>query len=237
MSEARSRIETDRLLERKAQLDSRIAADPALAERMRRLQAWQAQRLERTYADLRAGAVTAAAVGFFLSDLYGPQDFARRDTELTRAWGALRRTLPLSALEILILAIELEVLSEELDLAMAERLAPGPVTAASYARAYREVARPAARRRQIELILEVGGRLDRAVRIPLVGVALRAARTPERILGFGTMQDFIERGFGAFAGMPSAEPLLAAIREREIAFMKSQLGEAPGDAAAADGAV
>lgn len=233
MSEAHSRIETDRMLERKAQLESRIAADAALAARMRRLQAWQALRLERTYADLRTDALTAPAVGFFLSDLYGPHDFARRDAQLARAWSVLRRTLPLAALEVLMLAIELEVLSEELDLAMAERLPPGPVTAAAYAQAYREVGRREARRRQIELILDIGGRLDRAVRVPLVGVALRAARTPARIMGFGSLQDFIERGFGAFARMSSAAPLLAAIRERETAFMKALLGEAPGDEAAA----
>lgn len=235
MSETHSRIETDRLLERKRRLESRIAADPALAARMRQLRAWQALRLERTYADLRASASSAAVVSFFLSDLYGPQDFSRRDADLSRAWGVLRRTLPRSALEIMILAIELEVLSEELDLAMAQRLRQGPLTAASYAQAFREVGQPEARWRQIGLILDIGERLDRVVRIPLVGVALRAARTPARIMGFGSLQDFIERGFGAFAGMPSAAPLLAAIRERETTFVKALLEEAPGNVSAADG--
>lgn len=239
MSAERLRAQIDRLLERKSQLQSRLAADSGLAARLRWLQVWQALRLERTYADLRADALTARAMSFFLSDLYGPQDFTRRDTDLTRALGVLRHTLPPSTLQILVSAIELEVLSKELDVEMAVRLPPAAVTDASYAHVYQEVGRPEARRRQIELVLQVGEQLDRAVRIPLVGLALRAARTPARIMGFGALQDFIERGFAAFAGMPSAAPLLEAIRERENAFMASLLGKSSRaeKAAGVDGGV
>lgn len=230
MIDVRTLGEADRLLERKARLTSRLAARPALAARMRELRVWQAERLARTYADLRADPQSAPAVGFFLSDLYGPRDFTRRDEQLMRAWDVLRHTLPPSTLKILTLAIELEVLSEELDLAMAERLPSGEITAESYALAYRAGGRPEARRRQIELALEIGRRLARTVRIPLVGLALRGARTPARVAGFGLLQDFLERGFAAFRRMPSAAPLLEAIGDRESAFMSSMLGEAAGEA-------
>ena len=235
MSHAGARAGTARLLERKAQLDSRLAAQPQLVERLRELRSWQAQRLQRTYADQRADPRRAAAMGFFLSDLYGPQDFSRRDRELTEASAVLWRTLPPSALKLLELAIELEVLSEDLDLAVSECLAAGPISAETYAQAYRAVGRPEARRRQIELILEIGARLGRTVRIPLIGLALRAARAPARIAGFGALQDFLERGFAAFRRMPGAAPLLEAIRDRETAFMTSLLGEVPRGAAPALG--
>ncbi len=236
MIDVLSRKETDRLLERKARLSAWLAARPQLAARLRVLRTWQAERLARTYADLRADPQGEGAVDFFLTDLYGPRDFTRRDAELRRAWGVLRRTLPPFMRAVLALAIELEVLSEELDLDVARHLPPGQITPESYARAYRAAGRPEARRRQIELTLEVGRRLARAVRMPLVGRALRAARTPARMAGFGLLQDFLERGFAAFARMPSAAPLLAAIRERETAFMSSLLAGTPGDpVAAADG--
>lgn len=223
--------EAGQLLERKARLTSRIAARPELAERLRTLRAWQAGRLARTYADLRADPRSAQAVEFFLSDLYGPQDFTRRDAQLTRAWRVLRRTLPAVTLKILTLAIELEVLSEELDLEVVQRLPPGEITAESYARAYRAAGRPEARRRQIELTVDIGERLGRAVHIPLVGVALRAARAPARMAGFGLLQDFLERGFAAFARMPGATPLLKTIGDRETAFMTSILANTGGETA------
>ena len=230
-----SAAEAGQVLGHKAQLAARLAAEPALGARLKELRAWQAARLERTYADQRADPRTARAMEFFLSDLYGPRDFTQRDADLARAWGVLRRTLPRSALQALLLAIELDALSEELDLAVAERLPAGPVTAESYAHAYREVGRPEARRRQIALILDIGERLDRAVRTPFVGLALRAARAPARFMGFGALQDFIERGFAAFADMPSAAPLLETIGEREGAFMTSLFAQArPAPAAAID---
>ncbi len=235
MSDAGARAGIDRLLERKAQLDSRLAAQPPLAERLRELRSWQAQRLARTYADQRADPRRAAAMGFFLSDLYGPQDFSRRDRDLSQAAAVLRHTLPPSARKLLELAMELAVLSEDLDLAMTGYLPAGPISAETYAQAYRAVGRPEARRRQIELILEIGARLGRTVRIPLIGLALRAARAPARIAGLGALQDFFERGFAAFRRMPSAAPLLDAVRDRETAFMTSLLGEAPSSAAPALG--
>ena len=235
MSDTGARAGTGRLLERKAQLDSRLAAQPSLAERLRELRSWQAQRLERTYADQRADPRRAAAIGFFLSDLYGPQDFSRRDRDLAKASAVLRHTLPPSALKLLELALELEVLSEDLDLAMIEHLPAGQIRAETYAQAYRAVGRPEARRRQIELILEIGARLGRTVRIPLIGLALRAARAPARLAGFGALQDFFERGFAAFRSMSSAAPLLEAVRVRETAYMTSLLGELARAAVAAVG--
>ena len=232
MIDVRSREETDRLLERRAQLGSRLTARPQLAARLRELRAWQAERLARTYEDLSADPQSGRAVGFFLSDLYGPQEFARRDAELARAWGVLRRTLPPFTLEVLALAIELQVLSEELDFEVAQQLPPGAITAESYACAYRAAGRPEARRRQIELTVEVGRRLARAVRMPLVGLALRAARAPAHMAGFGLLQDFLERGFAAFARMASAAPLLDAIGDRETAFMVSLLAQGPGGSVA-----
>ena len=235
MIDVRSRGETDRLLEHRARLGSRLTARPELAARLRELRAWQAERLARTYADLSADPQSGRAVGFFLSDIYGPQDFTRRDAELMRAWGVLRRTLPPVTLEVLTLAIELQMLSEELDLEVAQHLPPGAIAAESYACAYRAAGRPEARRRQIELTVEVGRRLARAVRMPLVGLVLRAARMPAHMAGFGLLQDFLERGFAAFARMPSAAPLLDAIRDRETAFMSSLFAEAPAGAAATSG--
>lgn len=219
MSRASDYEELDALLERKNELARRAAA-ARVSRLLRELRAWQGARLARTYADMRADPLAADAVRFFLSDLYGPQDLIRRDQDLARAWRLLKRALPPRALQVLSLAMELDVLSAQLDLEMAERLPPGQLTEEAYALAYRAVARPEDRRRQIELVVEVGRVLARAVRMPLVALALRAMHGPAHMAGFGALQDFLERGFAAFRKLPDPDGFLAMIERRETRLMR-----------------
>jgi hypothetical protein len=224
----------DALLARKRSLESQAGAAPERAARLRELRDWQAARLARTYEDLQREPRYALAVDFFLSDLYGSQDFRRRDQDLGRAWRLLRRALPAAALDLLGQAIELEVLSSELDQEMVAALGARGLTNATYAAAYRAVGRADARTRQIELVTLIGAGLDRIVRHGWIGVALRLAHGPAHAAGFGVLQDFLERGFAAFRSMRGAERLLEAIRAREIALMQALY--AGGDAARGAGA-
>lgn len=211
--------ELDRLLERKSGLARRAAAGPA-AQRLQELRAWQAARLAQTYADLSQDPLAGDALDFFLSDLYGPQDLSRRDRDVARAWRLLRRALPPRMLEVLSMAIELDVLTAELDLEMAERLPPGPLTGKSYSETYRAVGRPESRRRQIGLVVEIGRTLAGAVRAPLVALALRAAHGPAHLAGFGALQDFLERGHAAFHRLNDPGRLLTTIEQRELRIMQ-----------------
>ena len=222
-----------RLMERKSALAGE-AATPPIADRLQSVRAWQALRLARTYADLRRDPLAEDALDFFLSDLYGPRDFGRRDREVARAWRLLSRALPVRMLQVLAMAIELDVLSTELDLEMARRVPAGPLTAKAYAQAYRAVARPDARKRQIALTVAIGTALVRATASPLVGVALRAAHGPAHVAGFGALQDFLERGCGAFRKLPHPTRLLAAIEARESQLMQILLagGTISGDPSA-----
>lgn len=217
------RDELDLLLERKR----RVAATPrrtaAFAAALQALRAWQARRLADTYRDFRDDPSCAPALQYFLSDLYGPGEFAARDRDLARAWVYLRRTLPPAMLEILRQAIELDVLTLELDHAMVRGLAGSTVDAATYAAAYRAVGDVPARSRQIDLIVGIGTDLSRVVRHRWLGPLLQAAHVPAHAAGFGVLQDFLERGYAAFRGMQDAGRLLATIRERETGFMRRLL--------------
>jgi hypothetical protein len=209
------------LLTRKRLLDARSAADPTIAARLQELRAWQASRLARTYADLRGDPRYAAAAEFFLSDVYGSNNIARRDADLERAWRYLKGALPPSALTILGQAVTLQVLSEELDLAMAELLPAGPLNGSSYASVYRQVGGVDQRRRQIDLLIAVGTDLDRIVNHAWIGVALRAAHLPAHAAGCGVLQDFLEHGAAAFRRMKGAREFLAEIRRRETQLMEA----------------
>jgi len=226
---ARDRLEE--LLARKRGLEASSCQAADFVARLRELQNWQAARLARTYRDFHDDPRYSPAVEFFLSDLYGPQEFGHRDRNLARAWRHLKRALPAAAMKVLGQAIEIDVLTLELDHAMVRALGASAVTDATYAAAYRAVDDQASRTRQIDLIISVGEDLDRIVRRVWLGPLLKAAHVPAHAAGFGALQDFLERGYDAFRRMRGAEGLLKVIRERETRFMQSMLGSqeyAPG---------
>lgn len=218
---SRSADDLERLLTRKHELVYGGESNPALEARLKDLRNWQATRLARTYADIRKNARYAAAVEFFLSDLYGVHDFAARDEELRRAWRYFRRSLPEAPRRALARAVELDVLTEELDRAMAAALSSRTLDEQGYAAAYRKVGQRPSRERQIDLVIEAGRDLDRAVRHAWVRPLLAATHAPAHAAGFGVLQDFIERGYRAFKAMAGAEEFLATLRERETAVMEA----------------
>jgi hypothetical protein len=210
-------------LSRLQSCNSECAGDPALAQRMASLAAWQVRRLHATYADLEATPRYAAAMQFFETDLYGGADFARRDADLLRVVPAMKRLLPANVLATVASALELDALSQELDRAMVDALpqARERFHVADYCAAYRRVGRHDKRERQIELIGVVGGALDRYVQKPLLRSALRMMRKPAHIAGLAALQDFLERGFSAFAQMHGAAAFLATIERRETALYEA----------------
>lgn len=210
----------DELLARKGLLDA-SASQADFVARLRELRAWQNARLASTYRDFRADPRYAPAVEFFLNDLYGPREVSAPERDLGRAWRYLKRALPAAAMEVLGQAIELDVLTRELDHAVVRALPPGAVTEGTYAAAYRTADDRTSRTRQIALTAGIGEKLSRVVRRVWVGPLLQAAHLPAHAAGFGALQDFLERGYAAFRDMPEPERLVRAIAERETNFMRS----------------
>lgn len=211
-------------LEALRQLRGSGAKAPA---RLKELKVWQAERLDRTYHDLAKADRYREATAFFLDDLYGPKDFSGRDEAMLRIQPVMVRLLPESAVETAALAIEVDALSESLDRKLAKALPPGPITEESYAEAYRESSTPAERERQIELVEEVGRRLDDLVSKPAVFQMLKMMRIPARLAGLSDLQSFLERGFEAFRTMGGAKEFLATIAQRERRIAKRIFSASP----------
>jgi len=219
--------ELRRLLERNATLRQVFADSPPARARLAELQEWQSRRLLRSHADLRASPRYRSAVEFFFNELYSGGDPRGRDRDLQRVQHVMERLLPGEALRALMLAIELEIVSQELDAEVVRALPGGPITVETYAAAYRAAGRRADRERQIELLGLIGGYLDRVVRKPVVRALVRLARGPAHAAGFGTLQEFLERGLDAFEAMHGAGEFLATIREREVRAMERVFAGTP----------
>jgi hypothetical protein len=209
-----------RLLQRNAELRDVFAADPAAAARLAELQKWQSSRLLQSHADLRANPRYRQAVEFFFNELYNGGDPRGRDRDVMRVQRVMEKLLPREALAALCLAVELEVLSQELDVDVVRELPAGPIAAETYAEGYRRAGRRPDRERQIELLGVIGSYLDRVVRKPVIRGLVRFARGPAHAAGFGTLQEFLERGLDAFETMHGADEFLANIRDRELRAME-----------------
>lgn len=213
----------ERLLEARKLRES-ARSNKQLAARRLILREWQAARLARTHAQLLSSPRYCRAAEFFLSDLYGATDFSGRDADLVKVLPLMTSVLPLSGLRTVVLAAELDALSERLDAAMVAALGSkleGPIGDVDYAAAYRKVACRAERERQLKLIEGIGEALDALSRKPLLRATLKMMHGPAHLAGLGSLHEFLARGFEAFHAMGRADEFLESIVGRERAILKA----------------
>jgi hypothetical protein len=202
-------------LERVAALRTERVANASLAQRVAAIKRYQYLRFGRDYASLIESARYGAAARFFLSDLYGPEDFADRDAQFGRVASAMARALPGEIMHTVAHLAELHALSEELDQRMARALLTDEVDDRSYRAAWLTVDRREQRERQLDLLLKVGRALERHARTPLLAATLRLMRGPANAAGLSQLQSFLERGLSAFTSMGGAEEFLQIIDRNE----------------------
>jgi hypothetical protein len=205
-----------------AQLRAARQADPALAERVLAVKTYQARRFKQTYTDLLASPRYRGAAQFFLDELYGPQEFAERDTQFARVVPALVRLFPHEVVRTVEQLGALHALSESLDDATASHLqtdqAAAPLDAAAYVLAWQGAGMPSAREQQIALTQAIGQALDGFTRSRLMRTSLRLMRGPAQAAGLASLQRFLEAGFDAFGAMKGADDFLRWVGERERAL-------------------
>lgn len=193
---------------------------PDIGAAVTRLKRFQARRFEGTYADLLASGAYAAAVRFFLQELYSDRDYAERDAQFARIAGAVERLFPRDVAETAAGLAKLHALTESLDHALARALPPHDADEVpGYVSAWRAVGRRADRERQLETVMAIGSEMARLTRLPGLRLMLKMMRAPASAAGLGSLQRFLETGFETFAAVArlrgGAERFLDTIRERE----------------------
>jgi hypothetical protein len=199
-------------------------ADAGLASGLPLLRTWQSDRLSATYEDLLANKRYQPATAFFLSDLYGPNDFSRRDDDIERIFSTLVKLLPDYLICTAAYASELNALSAELDFALlgvlfGELDVRDTITGEAYAEAYRRCDNYDLRKHQIGLFRILGEDLNAIVFKPFIYNTVRMLKIPARFAGFSTLQDFLDRGFKAFHHMQGADEFLDTIVTRETRIL------------------
>jgi hypothetical protein len=191
------------------------AREPELLLRVTAIKRFQHARFANTYRDLLVQPGYGAAVQFFLDDLYGPGDFAERDTQFARIVPALIRIFPVELVETVRAVSELHAISESLDSRMAAQIDHLPVDDDRYGRAWRATGEARLREQQVQLTLDVGAELARHTRKPLLAHSLRVMRAPAKLAGLGDLHRFLQRGFETFGALPDPATFLDLIGQRE----------------------
>ncbi len=185
----------------------------------RYLQAFQSKRLERDYSHFRNDPQYVLLADFFLTDLYGTQDFSARDAQAKRLHHFTNLAPGMSVHDIQI-ALDVLELTETLDKQVADILvkmnADVPFSEATYEEAYYRADAYQPRIRQIELIDESLRRVYRLSRISLLGTTLNNTKTMAKLIGMSDMHRFLHKGYLALQKVNDIDPFLDEVVSKEL---------------------
>ncbi|MDX1553814.1 MAG: hypothetical protein R3198_14400, partial [Marinobacter sp.] len=181
---------------------------------------WQAERLKTTHEDLYRHPGYHTGLEFLLTDLYAPAGMTRRDDNIDRVFPKMVKWLPDNLLDTFAGLVELNLITQQLDLELAELchnhgLVPASLSTDDYCRLFRCSQRLEHRERQITLVAEVGRQLDRYVRNRTLGWLLTMSRTPAEMADLSDLHSFLHRGYSAFRKMDDVEQLIDRLVTRE----------------------
>ena len=204
--------------------------DPEVLQRYERFVTWQVEYMLPFYEDLRTTAGRAAAVDFFVSDLTGI-NISERDQEFAKVVPVMSRMLPAKALNVVATAMQLNARVLGINLSIcrelyAEIAFDTKITQASYCSACRRASRLEECLELVHLTAEIGRSLDDVIRIPMMGLMLRAMRTPARLAGIGVLQVFLETGYKTFNALQDIDQFLDDMTVR-MTYVFTQVFSAP----------
>jgi hypothetical protein len=204
--------------------------DSQLRRSYERFANWQLEHLLPSFADLYEQPGYAEAIDFTMNDLAGV-GISSRDQDLERAAPAITHMLPLSALQTIAKAAEMNARVLKSNIAICRALLvrnelPDLITERNYGIACRKASSLEELVELVHLITGLGRTLKSLVHIPMIGMTLRVMRAPAHAAGFGALQDFLERGYSTFKQIPDIDLFLSEIENRMVEVF-TQIHTAP----------
>lgn len=203
-----------------------------LREQAHQIADWQAERLKTTHQDLYRHPGYHSGLEFLLTDLYAPAGMTRRDDNIDRVFPKIVKWLPEQLIGTFAGLVELNLITQRLDLDLAEWLAQQGVGSQnldtdSYCQAYRASTQLPVRQRQLALVAETGQQLDRYVRNRTLGWLLSMTRGPADMADLSDLHSFLHRGYSAFRKMNRVDVLIQRLISREQQVMENILAGQP----------
>lgn len=207
-SAARLQLFTDKSNE----LHLGYSGDPELLAQYEYFLAWQTAYSLPFYSEFRRLPETGAAIDFVVTDLIGA-GISARDSDFAHVLPIMRRLLPANALHSLASAMELNARVLAINLGICRHIFANSdhvtgISERDYCIALRDATTLGECLELIGLTITLGKSLKRLVRIPMMGITLRAMHLPARAAGYGVLQDFLEKAYSTFRDIPDVEHFL-----------------------------
>ncbi|MDH3428368.1 MAG: hypothetical protein OEQ14_00040 [Gammaproteobacteria bacterium] len=211
-------------IRRSNQLHREYLDDARLLRNYERFANWQLEYLLPYFSDLHAREGYANAIDFTMSDLAGV-GISERDRDLERAAPAITRLLPPGGLATIASAAEMNARVLQINIAICRCLLvgdelPDRITESVYCVACRKASSLDECVELVHLVTGLGRTLKSLVKVPMIGMTLRAMRAPAHAAGFGALQEFLEKGYRTFREIPDTDHFLVEIETRMVAVFE-----------------
>jgi len=201
----------DELLEQYYQL--KYHNNSELFQRLQEVQAWKKARLQRTHVKLFTDKKNILMADFFVNRLYGGPDFdslAEQISRLTKYAHKAEGFIPDNAIKTGSLGISLAIFAVQLDEDVADQLLkdyhPHEIINDEMMRlTYLKLQQGEARYKQLDMLDELGGYLDKYLRSFMVQTAFKMCKNIAIKHHFEVMYEFMQEGFLAIKPLKSAE--------------------------------
>ncbi len=195
--------------------------DQPLNDKLNEVQTWQRARIQNTHRELFEQPKNTPMADYFLTQLYGGDDFKLLAKQLERILPKakkLERLAKESALETGSMAIQAAILAIELDMHLAQWLIDNelPVNENNMIAAYRAVDEADERRTQINNLKEVCYRTDKYLNSFVLRKAFGLAKSTAYRHGYQPLYDFIDAGFSAMKPLKSVGGFIDPFCQREL---------------------
>lgn len=209
--------------------------DPLLAARLTTIQNWQKRRMQHTHAALFAVPEHQLMTQYFLTRLYGGEDFDILAGQFERVINAAKkfeRLVPSSTIQTGCEAIELAVLAIELDEQLAKCMTSdfvynqyGEIDDGFAVDLFHKANQSESRYHQLNLLDKLGFNLDKYVRSFIVQSAFKVSKGAAERHHFDPLYQFLGEGFSAMKPLKSAEVFVGVFTEHERQIVERiQLG-------------
>ncbi len=195
--------------------------DAALNEKLNEVQSWQQERIKRTHSTLFEQPKNQLMADYFLTQLYGGDEFKVLAEQLGRILPKakkLERLAKESSLEAGSMGIQASILAIELDLHLAQWLLEQElaVNEENMLLAYRTVDEADERRVQINNLKDVCYRTDKDLNSFMLKKAFAMAKGTAYRYNFQPLYDFIDSGFKAMKPLKSVSSFIEPFCAREL---------------------
>lgn len=195
--------------------------DAALNKKLNEVQSWQQARIKRTHSTLFEKPKNQLMADYFLTQLYGGDEFKVLAEQLGRILPKakkLERLAKESSLEAGSMGIQASILAIELDLHLAQWLLEQElaVNEENMLLAYRTVDEANERRVQINNLKDVCYRTDKDLNSFMLKKAFAMAKGTAYRYNFQPLYDFIDSGFKAMKPLKSVSSFIEPFCAREL---------------------